>query len=69
MTVIRAVLDANVIVAGLASATGTPSRMIDDWLNQSDLLPISESFSATSKRPGRSHTGGADCPAKGPDLV
>lgn len=64
MTVIRAVLDANVIVAGRASATGTPSRIIDDWLNQSDLLALSESFSATSKRPGRSHTGGTDCAPK-----
>lgn len=41
-SLIRAVLDANVIVAGLASASGTPSRIIDYWLNQVFHLAVSE---------------------------
>jgi hypothetical protein len=38
---IRAVLDANVLVSGLISKKGTPGRLIDAWLEGQFLLCIS----------------------------
>jgi uncharacterized protein len=37
----RAVLDANVLVSGLISKKGTPGRLIDAWLEGQFLLCIS----------------------------
>jgi len=39
--VIRAVLDANVLVSGLISKKGTPGRLIDAWLEDLFQLCVS----------------------------